>query len=112
MATERLRKSKRWTLVQQQAFQRDSQKIIRNPDGTTEVGARCWICGGKIDYSLQYPDRWAWEPDHFIPLNVDPSLAYDITNLRPAHAHCNRSRGDGSRMPASDLGLGKPSRRW
>lgn len=46
------------------------------------------------------------------PVNLYPELAYDESNIRPAHASCNRARGQGGRSPRGDGTLGKPTRKW
>lgn len=108
------RKTRKWNeVVRPAAYRRDSQAIVTLPDGRTEVGARCWICGERIDYSAPFGSAWAWEPDHYVSVNERPDLAYDLANLRPSHSRCNRQRHDGKsakRPRANDLGA--PSRAW
>jgi len=53
----------------------------------------CWICSELIDYSLQWPDTMAFEADHVMGVKSHPELALERSNLAPAHAKCNRSRG-------------------
>lgn len=76
------RKGSRWRTLRQQCFDRDRR-----------VNARCWICGEPIDYAAEPGTRWAWEPDHRLTVDEHPELAYDPTNIMPAHASCNRKRG-------------------
>lgn len=93
-------KSSKWQRVKRLAYERDSK-----------AGAKCWICGGDIDYLAppQTPD--AYEADHYLPTSEHPELAYEITNLRPSHCSCNRSRGSKS-ADVSDAALGTPSADW
>lgn len=51
-------------------------------------GLRCWLCGDDLD------DQ-GWDIDHVVPRSRGGSD--DLSNLRPAHARCNRSRGAGPR---------------
>lgn len=92
------RKGSVWVRVRQQALYRDMKK-----------NARCWICGQEIDYRAPAGTPDAWEPDHFFPVVDYPELANDITNLRPSHSSCNRSR---KKSDISDKTLGAPSRDW
>ena len=101
-----------WDMVREEAYERDSQSVVRMPDGSTEVGARCWICGDRIDYGAKPGSRFAWEPDHYYPVEDYPELEHDIANLRPSHSHCNRSRGLGKPRKRHAQDLGKPSRVW
>lgn len=74
-----------------------------------EQKARCWICGGVIDYTLKPSSTpEAWEPDHVLPRVRHPRLTLDPTNIKAAHRKCNRSRHDRATLH----GLGKPSREW
>jgi 5-methylcytosine-specific restriction endonuclease McrA len=92
------RSTRRWRQVRKEAYERDSARH-----------AKCWICGGDIDYAAPPGTPDAWEPDHYWPPKVRPDLAEDITNIRPAHCSCNRARGD--RM-IKGSGLGSPTRKW
>lgn len=98
MASSR-RGGSRWRTVRKMAFNRDAAKQ-----------AVCWICGRPIDYTAPAGSPMAWEPDHVKPVSMYPELEYDLSNIRPAHCSCNRSRGDGT--GASETRLGKPSRKW
>lgn len=91
------RDTRRWRVVRQQAYRRDMER-----------DARCWICGGRIDYAAPSGTPDAWEPDHFLPVSTHPELAEEITNLRPSHRSCNLSRGTSMVVE----GVGKPSRDW
>lgn len=53
----------------------------------------CHICEQPIDYSAPPQTASAFEADHFKPVETHPHLAYMVTNLRPSHSSCNRSRG-------------------
>ena len=39
------------------------------------------------------------EVDHLVPVKVAPHRAYDLMNLAPAHASCNRRKGGRVEMP-------------
>ena len=104
----------RWYQARDAAWRRDSQAIVRGPDGSVEVGARCWICGDRIDYAkgLGSTDPFAYEADHYYTVDEHPELEYDVANLRPSHVKCNRRRGNGKPRKPKSVGLGKPSRCW
>lgn len=69
--------------------------------------ARCWLCGGAIDYLLR--DGFdAFELDHYYPVSLYPQHEEDPANFRPSHRSCNRARGN--RAPAPRLG--DTSRAW
>lgn len=51
-------------------------------------GVNCHLCGRPIR-----PEQ-AMDVDHIVPVTVAPHRAYDLTNLAPAHASCNRSKQD------------------
>jgi 5-methylcytosine-specific restriction endonuclease McrA len=54
--------------------------------------ARCWLCGGAIDYLLR--DGYdAFELDHYFPVSTHRQYEEDPANFRPSHRSCNRSRG-------------------
>lgn len=77
------RRSNRWKKVKEVAFRRDAKQ-----------GARCWICGGEIDYTLRFPHPDAYEADHKVPVSKRPDMAFYLSNLMPSHSSCNRARGD------------------
>ncbi|WP_072500613.1 HNH endonuclease [Olsenella phocaeensis] len=95
------RGSAAWERVRRAAFARDK-----------ELGARCWICGRRIDYSLGLSSRTgtpdAYEPDHYLDVSRHPELEYELSNIRPSHCRCNRARG----KRASTKPLGIASREW
>jgi len=66
-------------------------------------GNHCWLCRAEIvnesDYTI----------DHLIPLSRG-GAAWDIENVRPAHARCNKSRGN--RPPKPIAPIPNPSRKW
>jgi 5-methylcytosine-specific restriction endonuclease McrA len=68
----------------------------------------CWLCGQPIDYSLPRDDPQAFTVDHALPRSTHPHLAEEPTNLRAAHARCNKSRGTTDPKP----GIGSTSRDW
>lgn len=60
----------------------------------------CWLCGKPIDYRAdrrRHPN--AATVDHRIPRSTRPDLAFKVTNLAPAHRHCNLSRGARTARP-------------
>lgn len=89
----------RWQTVRRMAFNRD-----------VKANSVCWICGRPIDYTAPANDPDSWEPDHVKPVSLYPELEFDLSNIRPSHASCNRSRGNGTRF--GDDRLGNPSRKW
>lgn len=68
----------------------------------------CWLCGQPIDYTLYSDDPSAFSVDHVHPWSTHPELREDPGNLRSAHLHCNKSRGNRAPNP----GLGLRSREW
>ena len=77
----------RWRTLKAQAFDRDRTR-----------NAPCARCHQPIDYTIT-PDEYTYrpnahEPDHIKPRSTHPHLTYELSNLRPSHASCNRSRGD------------------
>lgn len=79
--------------------------------GCELVDSRCWLCGFFIDYSIPPQESWkddAFQLDHYFPVSTHPHLQEDPGNFRPAHASCNRARGNGAPMPA----LGILSEQW
>lgn len=52
----------------------------------------CWICRAPIDYHARPQSPNAFEPDHYHPVRTRRELGYDMSNLRPSHSRCNRSR--------------------
>ncbi len=68
----------------------------------------CYLCGRDIDLTLHYLDPMAWTAEHKIPVSKRPDLAYEASNLAPAHRRCNSIKSDGD-LPAIPL---KSSRRW
>ena len=99
---------KRWETIREMAYKRDRAK-----------DAPCWICGRPIDYRAKVNPHTgeynpnAWEPDHYFTQEEHPELAYDLANLRPSHARCNRARGqlDGTEH-AYKRKIGNQSRDW
>lgn len=92
------RTTQTWRRLRRQCYRRDKAK-----------DARCWICGGRIDYEAKpstTPD--SWEPDHRHSVHTHPELAEVPENVLPSHKSCNRSKG--SKAGISNLGM--PSRDW
>ena len=51
----------------------------------------CGICGGDIDYSLDYRDPMSFVVDHIVPLaKGGPD---ELENKQAAHRTCNRAKG-------------------
>lgn len=53
----------------------------------------CHICGEDIDLEISGRMKRGWTLDHVKPLVEFPHLAFDESNLKPAHNECNASRG-------------------
>ena len=72
-------------------LQRARQWAMRN------LGWTCWLCG----HAIQRPEDFSI--DHVVPISVDPTRAWDVTNWRPAHRHrqaqygCTGNTGRGAR---------------
>jgi 5-methylcytosine-specific restriction endonuclease McrA len=66
-------------------WKRIRAKLIRDRR-RTDGRWRCQICG------LLIVDVGDIEVDHRVPVSEDPSLAWEVTNLRVTHRRCNRSR--------------------
>jgi hypothetical protein len=73
-----------------------------------KMGAPCWLCGGDIDYRLQYPHPYSWSLDHAVPVHHQPELLMDVNNFRSSHHDCNQQRGTDE--PGLDIGV--PSEIW
>lgn len=68
----------------------------------------CIRCGQPIDYSLPWDARQACTEEHIKPWSTHPHLRDDPTNLGPAHASCNKSRGNRAESPT----LGMTGQEW
>lgn len=87
-----------WRKLRKQCYQRDKAN-----------DARCWLCGGRIDYSAKpstTPE--SWEPDHRHSVHTHPELAEVPENIMPSHKRCNRAKGS----KAGITNLGSRSREW
>ena len=85
-------------------------RFHRNPDGT--IGSPCAIesCGRPINYGLAYPHPESASLDHILPIKTHPQLAFEWSNLQPAHLVCNlRKNGE---IGEDDLDIGEPSEQW
>lgn len=78
----------------------DLRNTYRRRKLATEFKARCkrqclacHLCGQSIDYDAPTGTPSSFDADHFYPLATHPHLAFEMSNLRPAHCKCNRSRG-------------------
>ena len=92
------RTTQTWRKLRLQCFKRDKAN-----------DARCWICGGRIDYGAKpstTPE--SWEPDHRLSVKHHPELAEVPENVLASHKSCNRSKGDRAGLN----NLGAPSREW
>ena len=87
-----------WRKLRVQCFKRDKAN-----------DARCWICGGKIDYTAK-PSTTSdsYEPDHRHSVKTHPELAEVPENVLPSHKRCNRAKG----AKAGISNLGTRSREW
>lgn len=98
------RTTKKWKQVRERCYNRDRKR-----------NAKCWICGGTINYRASndptspYYSPNAWEGDHKISCIKHPEFAFDELNIFPSHASCNRSRGD---KDYTGDGLGDTSCQW
>ena len=63
-------------------------------------GTTCWLCGQPI--------RGKVTVDHVVPRSRGGTD--ELPNLRPAHPHCNYSRG--AKMGNEVRRLPRPSREW
>lgn len=105
------RRTRHWReVVRPAAYRRDLERR-----------ARCWICGGEIDYTASNNpgdkdySPWAWEPDHIHDVATHPWLAEDLANIAPCHSRCNRKRAkkrSEKKAETSSESLGTPSRDW
>lgn len=50
-----------------------------------EAPAICALCGKGIDLTLPRTDPMGWTADHIYPVSTHPELAYELSNLQPAH---------------------------
>lgn len=92
-------RSTRWPYIRKQAWDRDRK-----------AKAVCHICGQPIDYSLPASSApLAWEPDHIVPVSIDPTKELDLNNIKASHRNCNRIRGNGTN---GENDLGMRSRVW
>ena len=90
-------RSSRWVYIRRLAWDRDRH-----------ARAVCHICGERIDYSIQPSSApLSWEPDHIVPVSIDPSRELDLTNIMASHMRCNRQRGNGTNND-----IGRRSRLW
>lgn len=51
----------------------------------------CHLCGEAIDYSLPRTDPMSYQLDHLVPVALGGKDG--ISNSRPAHRACNRTKG-------------------
>ena len=56
-----------------------------------EAAPVCHLCGGYIDRALPRYHPQSWTCDHVMPLSKG-GHEYDMSNLAPAHWHCNTSK--------------------
>lgn len=87
-------------------FEEDKQAFFADGKRMDEAGdpaADCWICGKRIDYSVQPGSTdMSHELDHYYPYSLYPELHDYPANFRHAHRKCNRERGNG--QPKSSIG--------
>lgn len=70
----------------------------------------CYICRQQIDYDLPARHPEAFTVEHIKPRSTHPHLALDPSNCAPAHARCNKARGNRDETEAP--GLGVRSQEW
>ncbi|MFI9537467.1 HNH endonuclease [Nocardia fusca] len=68
----------------------------------------CFICRQPIDYRLPHDDPEAFTVEHIKPRSTHPHLELEPSNCAPAHASCNKSRGNSEVV----YGLGRTSEQW
>lgn len=90
------RKTTRWRKLRAELYRRDRA-----------ASAPCWICHQPIDYRARPGTPDSWEPDHMRDVKNYPQLAFEPSNIMPAHCSCNRARGNREMVP-----VGRPSRSW
>jgi len=87
---------------------RGSRRSKRLRDEVRARGGPCILCGQPIDYSLPHDHPEAFTVEHRKPWSTHPELREDPANLGPAHASCNKRRGNRAQPPS----LGLQSRSW
>lgn len=55
-------------------------------------GLSCHLCDSDIDHTLPWPNPFSFTVDHVIPISKGGTN--DFSNVRPAHARCNFSKGN------------------
>ena len=68
----------------------------------------CWLCGQPIDYDADKDNPDSFTVDHEKLRSTHPHLAEEPSNLRSAHARCNKTRGASAPTPV----IGVTSRNW
>lgn len=68
----------------------------------------CVICLQRIDYNLPWDDAEAFTVEHIKPRSTHPHLEFEPSNCAPAHASCNKARGNSEVV----YGLGELSEEW
>ncbi|MFE3443166.1 HNH endonuclease [Nocardia sp. NPDC059180] len=69
----------------------------------------CHVCEEPIAPHLSGRHPRGWTLDHVLPVRTHPHLAYDKSNLKPAHSRCNGIR---TATLVADMQRVKTSRRW
>ena len=92
-------RSGRWPYIRRMAYDRDKKNR-----------SVCHICKQPINYFLP-PSSCddAYEPDHVVPVSVNPDLELDLSNIKASHRRCNRARGNGTN---GENIIGMQSRIW
>ncbi|QXQ14860.1 HNH endonuclease [Skermania piniformis] len=92
-----------------------NSRALREIDRTLRARqGPCWICGHPIDYTRPYHredgtcDPDAFTIEHIHPRSTHPHLEHDPGNCVPAHARCNKQRGNRPYHP----NLGTPTQDW
>jgi len=66
---------------------RDVTTRRRHREAIRRTGAGCHLCGGAIDYSLDWRDPQSFVVDHIIPLSKGGPDT--LANKAAAHRECN-----------------------
>lgn len=67
----------------------------------------CWLCGHRIDLTLDAKHPMSGTVDHVTSLHQG-GAPRDLANLKPAHRRCNSRKGAGDAAPSQPT----TSRAW
>lgn len=92
---------------QRTEFFEEGKRLDADPE--TRHLAGCWLCGLRIDYTVDPSSTTdSHNLDHYYPVDDYPELQNDPDNFRHAHFDCNTSRGKGD----AERGLGELMPAW